>query len=146
MESLQIAPVNAQSSSLPAPPPYTLSTPRFRFRALASLAGRASLGGPREIALASYLMARLVDDCLPDKELPAAGRTDRSAAARTWLASVALPAAVRTSLTRLADATGGDSSEIGGALTNMIAAVDAYLDAPSRSELARLERATHFRS
>ena len=133
--------MNAQSSSLPATPPYALASPLFRFRALASLAGRSPLGGPREVTLATYLVARLVDDCLPEKALPLPARAERSVGARGWLANVALPAAVRAAMTRLADATGGDPGTISAALTSMISAVDAYLDAPSRSELARLERA-----
>jgi hypothetical protein len=138
---LQIARVNPPSPGLPTPPPYTLTIPVFRFRALASLAGRAPLGGQREVALATYLVARLVDDCLPEKELPADSRAERSIGARGWLANVALPTAVRASLTRLVDLTGGNSSEISTALKSTIAAVDAFLDAPSRLELARLERA-----
>lgn len=141
MRPIQIGRVNVQTSGLPAPPPYSLSTPIFRFRALATLAGRAPLGGPREVALATYLVARLVDDCLPEKELAAATRAERSAGARGWLANVALPMAVRASLTRLADATGSDPSEIRAALTSMIAVIDTYLDAASRLELGRLERA-----
>jgi hypothetical protein len=70
-----------------------------------------------------------------------AAREERSVDARAWLANVALPAAVRAALSRVAAATGGDPSTIGAALTSAISAVDAYLDAPSRSELARLERA-----
>lgn len=132
--------MNAQSSSFPAPP-YALATPVFRFRALASLASRSSLGGPREVTLATYLIARLVDDCLPDKALPPAAREERAAGARAWLANMALPAAVRAALSRLAVATGGDPGTIGGALTSVISAVDAYLDSASRAELARLERA-----
>ena len=126
---------------IPANPPYALSTPTFRFRALEKLAGRSALGGPREVLLATYLVARLVDDCLPEKELPADARAERSAGARGWLANVALPTAVRASLIRLADATGGDLSEIGTALTNAKSAIDSYLDASSRAELGRLERA-----
>ena len=40
-------------------PPYALTPTTFRFRALAALAGRAPLGGGRETALASYVVARL---------------------------------------------------------------------------------------
>lgn len=132
--------MNAQSSSFPAPPPYALASPVFRFRALAALAGRSPLGGPREVTLATYLVARLVDDCRPEKALASTAREQRAAGARAWLANVALPAAVRAALSRLAAATGGDPSTIGGALTSVISAVDAYLDTPSRSELTRLER------
>ena len=132
--------MNAQSTSFPAPP-YALATPAFRFRALASLASRSSLGGPREVTLATFLVARLVDDCLPDKSLPPASRAERASGARAWLANLALPAAVRAALSRLAAATGGDPGGIAAALTSVISAVDAYLDAPSRLELERLERA-----
>lgn len=131
--------MNAQSTSLPTPP-YALATPVFRFRALAALASRSSLGGPREVTLATYLIARLVDDCLPDKALPPADRAERAEGARAWLANIALPTAVRAALIRLAAATGGDPAAIGAALTSVISAVDAYLDTASRSELARLER------
>jgi hypothetical protein len=133
--------VNAQSTSHPAPPPYALASPFFRFRALASLAARSPLGGPREVTLATYLVARLVDDRLPDKALAPIASAERSAGARAWLANVALPAAVRAAMTRVADATAGEANAIGPALSSMIAAIDAYLDAPSRSELGRLERA-----
>ena len=141
MATLQIALVTAQSSPISATPPYALSTPYFRFRALASLATRAPLGGPREVVLATYLVARLVDDCLPEKELPVVARAERSASARGWLANVALPTAVRASLLRLAEATGGDLINLEPALRSVITIVDSYLDAPSRLELARLERA-----
>src|SRR5690349_12491010 len=63
--SLQIGRVNgSQGFFAPTAPPYALSSPAFRFRALAVLAGRAPLGGQREVALATYLAARLADDCL----------------------------------------------------------------------------------
>ncbi|HKW08743.1 MAG TPA: hypothetical protein VJO33_00100 [Gemmatimonadaceae bacterium] len=130
-----------QGSFAPVLPPYALSSPAFRFRALASLAGRAPLGGPREVALATYLVARLVDDCLPAKELPIDARKARSAAARGWLASAALPAAVRAPIAKLADVTAGEGSEASAALASVIAATGNYLDAPARLELDRLARA-----
>jgi hypothetical protein len=93
------------------------------------------------VALATYLLARLADDCLPHRELAASARVERSAAARGWLGSVALPAAVRAPLTKLADATAGDVAEVTPALASAIAAVDGYLDAAARLELDRLARA-----
>jgi hypothetical protein len=132
-----------QSSLTPSTPPYGLSTPIFRFRALASLAGRAPLGGPREVALATYLVARLVDDCVPTRELPLDARAVRSSAARGWLSNVALPATVRAPLTRLAEVTGGggEASDISTALASAITATSAYLDTAARLELDRLARA-----
>ena len=122
-------------------PPYALTTPTFRFRALAALAGRAALGGPREVALATYLVARLAHDCLPDNELSTRARMARSTAARTWLSSVTLPAGVRTPLAKLAEATEGERATVAVAVTGVIAATAAYLDGPARSELEWLGRA-----
>jgi hypothetical protein len=120
---------------------YALVTSSFRFRALASLAGRAPLGGEREVALAMYLLARLVDDCRPVKALSRELRVTRSTAARSWLANTALPPAIRGSLARLAESTEGDPPAIISALSGAILSAAAYLDSPSRLELERLARA-----
>jgi len=122
-------------------PPYALTTPTFPFRALAALAGRAALGGEREVALATYLVARLAHDCLPDNELSPSTRIARSTAARAWLSSVTLPAGVRAPLARLTEATEGERATVAVAVTGVIAATTAYLDGPARSELERLARA-----
>lgn len=122
-------------------PPYSLTPPRFRFRALATLAGRAPLGGAREVALATYLVARLVDDAQPAHALPEAMRGARAAAARTWLSTMALPAAVRPALTRLVDASALDDHAMPDALQNVIAVTAAYLDAAAIADLERLAQA-----
>jgi hypothetical protein len=127
-----------QSSFAPGAAPYALSSPAFRFRALASLAGRAPLGGAREVALAAYLVARLVDDCLPEKVLPLTSRVERSAAAKGWLASMALPGPVRGTLTKLVEATAGDLSDVSPTLATVIAVTTAFLDIAARTELDRL--------
>ena len=89
------------------------------------------------MALATYLVARLVDDCLPEKELPATAREERSTAARAWLANIALPAPVRSALTRLAEAT-VHGIDIGPVLANAITATSSYLDVAAHAELDRL--------
>jgi hypothetical protein len=122
-------------------PPYVLATPIFRFRALAALAGRAALGGPREVALATYLVARLAHDCSPALALPANIRASRSIGARSWLSSLALPTTVRASLARLAEATDGDAVAVVPALRAVISATATYLDSGARLELERLARA-----
>lgn len=121
-------------------PPYALAAPSFRFRALAALAGRAAIGGSREVVLATYLVARLAHDCLPARALPATVRGARSTAARAWMSSLALPGPVRTSLTRLAEASGDDVAAVAVALRGVIHATESYLDTGSRSELERLAR------
>ena len=131
------------TAPLPQPiaPPYALTTPAFRFRALASLAGRAPLGGAREVVLATYLVARLTDDCRASKELPQATRMTRANAARSWLASIVLPGPVRSALTRLVETTEGEIAGVATALSAVIVAAGPYLDDGGRTELERLGRA-----
>lgn len=120
-------------------PPYALTPTTFRFRALAALAGRAPLGGGRETALASYVVARLAVGCLPDSSLPLEDRTNRAAAARTWLASLALPVAVRAPLVKVIESTRHDSRPaVGAALVTVADVAASYLDGPAVAELREL--------
>lgn len=123
-------------STTPAPP-YALAVPRFRFRALAALAGRAPLGGSREIALAVFLLARLVDDARR-RDGDATARRTRAAAAQSWLSALALPSSVREPMARLAEATGGDLDTVRRALAAVAEVTGKLLDTPSRAELERL--------
>ena len=78
-------------------PPYALAPTEFRFRALASLAGHATLGGARELLLATLLVARLVDGVAGLYPLSPPLRRARATAAKTWLSALALPAQTRAS-------------------------------------------------
>ena len=125
-----------------SPPPYSLDTPAFRFRALATLAGRAALGGEREMALAALVAARLVAGVLPPDALPAALRATRAQAARAWLAALALPAGPRGAFGRLLDATAGEATApLADALDKARDAAAKALDAASLAELGALARA-----
>ena len=54
----------SDAPAMPSRPCPTRSPRRvFRFRHLAALAGRAPIGGAREVALACFVAARLVSDC-----------------------------------------------------------------------------------
>jgi hypothetical protein len=120
-------------------PPYALAAPRFPFPSLAALAGRAPLGGQREVALAALVTARLALGLVPPESLPQPVRAERAAAARTWLATLAPPAAMRVPLARLTHATAGDAA--GAVATAMAAVRDAaepFLDAAAHAELGRL--------
>lgn len=126
---------------MPFSPPYALATPRFRFRALAALAGRAPLGGEREVALATLLAARLVIAALPPLALPQGVRETRANGARAWFAALALPAALRQSLARLVDATTGiDRGPLEPALRAVIDLSSPVLDGPAIGELRELAR------
>src|SRR5262245_4452462 len=87
-------------------PPFAVAPTPFRFGALAALAGRAAIGGQREVALATYMAVRLAHDVLPEHELEPTVRAERALAAKSWLSTVALPANVRPVLVRLVEATG----------------------------------------
>ncbi len=120
-------------------PPFSLAAPSFRFRALASLAGRAALGGEREMALASLMAARLADGVLLPMPLSAPARAARAAGARLWCSTLTLPAAARIPLARVVDASeAGDRRQIAETLTVFATVAGAILDAASRAELADL--------
>jgi len=120
-------------------PPYALASTTFRFRAIAALAGRAPLGGGRETALASYVVARLAVGCLPESALPLEDRVARATAARTWLASLALPAPVRGPLVKVIDSTRHDSRHaVASAIVTVADIAASYLDGPALAELRAL--------
>jgi len=122
-----------------ASPPYSLAPALFRFRALATNAGRAPLGGAREAGLACYVGARLAAALLPPFVLSDEARVSRAAAARVWLASLALPAAIRAPLVKLIDATRASPLEqAGAALVTVADAAASYLDGPALAELRAL--------
>lgn len=125
---------------LVAHPPYALSPTTFRFPALAALAGRAPLGGHREVAIAAYLAARLADDALPERGLPRSTRAERASRAKAWLSTLALPAAVRPALARLLEASGGESIAVSPAIRNVMAVTTDFLDTSVRQELDELAR------
>jgi hypothetical protein len=125
----------------PTLPPYALAAPRFPFRALAALAGRSPLGGEREVALATLLAARLVMGALPPQPLPQGVRATRANGARAWLASLALPAALRQAFARLVDATAAaDRETLEPALRAVIDVTNPLLDAGANAELHEVLR------
>lgn len=131
--------------SVPATlPPYALAVPTFRFRHLALLAGRAPIGGAREVALACFVVARLAAECERGAPIDedSSERVARSAGARTWLASLSLPAAIKTPATLCAELSGAGTAEgVGQALRGLAHAASSYLDAASSGELEALAAA-----
>ena len=131
----------ANIGPVPLSPPYALASPRFRFRALAALAGRSPLGGEREVALATLLAARLVVGALPPSPLPQPVRIVRANGARAWFAALAVPPLFRQSLTRLMDATTSvDGDGLEATLRSVIEVSAPHLDAPALTELREIIR------
>ena len=121
-------------------PPYALPSPVFRFRHLAALAGRAPIGGAREVALACFVAARLVSDCCdPALHLHDEARAARCAGAKAWLGTIAIPAPVRTPVARCAEASAlVDAKGMADLVLALAKAAEGFLDPPARAELETL--------
>jgi hypothetical protein len=128
-------------------PPFAVLPIRFPFRALAARAGRAPLGGDREVALAVLMVARLASDAVGAHALGASERVERAAAAKSWLASLAVPARVRPALARAIDATGQDRDVIAATLADLAKVAAAQgLDEPCLAELRAITGAPFVNS
>ena len=111
----------------------------FPFRGLALLAGRAPLGGPREVAIATLVAARLAAGAAGPAPLEPQLRAARAESARLWMTSVALSPVVRGALRRVVDASaGGDPVAIASALARVGEVAGPQLDRGARNELEQL--------
>ena len=117
-------------------PPYALLAPVFRFKHLATLAGRAPIGGAREVALACFVAARLAAECGLGSDDDVESRANRSAGAKAWLGTLALPAGVRTPAALCVErSAAGARLALSREISSLAQAAAAYLDVPSRAEL-----------
>jgi len=87
-------------------PPYALAPVRFRFKALASQAGRTLLGGDREVLLACFVACRTGSGLCYGVTFTPAELASRAAGARAWLASLSVPGQVRLAAAAVIDASG----------------------------------------
>ncbi|HZO17669.1 MAG TPA: hypothetical protein VFB46_01685 [Gemmatimonadaceae bacterium] len=127
-------------------PPFAVPPNRFPFRALAVRAGRAPLGGEREVALAAFMVARLSRDALGEHATAGEQRTKRATAAKAWLTSLAVPAPARQALVRAIDATARDADAIASALNDLAKVAGPWLDAASIAELRAITTAPFVNS
>ncbi len=107
---------------------------------MAGLAGRLPLGGGREVALAVLSISRLASGLLPPDSFSPEDRQTRAAAARVWLASLALPAQLRVPLARAVDASAQGAVPMAGALRIVSASAGSFLDPAASLEVDRLVR------
>ncbi len=127
-------------------PPFAVPPLRFPFRALAARVGRAPLGGEREVALVALMIARLSADAFGEHALSAAQRAERATAAKSWLASLAVPSRARPVLVRALDATARDGETIAAALGDLVKVVGQWLDEPCIAELRAITAAPFVHS
>jgi hypothetical protein len=120
-------------------PRYTLATPVFRFRALAALSGRASLGGDRETLVACLQLGRLCAGILFPYEISRDLTTERTENTKQWLSSLAVPSGIRSTAFGIFGALSGlDRARCAIAFTDLVKAAAAQLDEASRAELNAL--------
>jgi hypothetical protein len=120
-------------------PRFALTTLVFRFRALTTLSGRASLGGDRETLVACLQLGRLCAGILPPYELPREVVLERTENTKQWLSSLAIPSGVRSTAFGIFGALNGlDRARCAIAFTDLVKAASAQLDEASRAELNTL--------
>jgi hypothetical protein len=120
-------------------PRYALATPVFRFRALAALSGRASLGGDRETLVACLQLGRLCAGILPPNEISRELTTERTENTKQWLSSLAVPSGIRSTAFGIFGALSGlDRARCAIAFTDLVKAASAQLDEAARAELNAL--------
>jgi hypothetical protein len=120
-------------------PRFALTTPVFRFRALTTLSGRASLGGDRETLVACLQLGRLCAGILPPYELSREVVLERTENTKQWLSSLAIPSGVRSTAFGIFGALSGlDRARCAIAFTDLVKAASAQLDDASRAELNTL--------
>jgi hypothetical protein len=117
-------------------PRYALATPVFRFRALAALSGRASLGGDRETLVACLQLGRLCAGILAPYEISRELTTERTENTKQWLSSLAVPSGIRSTAFGIFGALSGlDRARCAIAFTDLVKAASAQLDEAARAEL-----------
>jgi hypothetical protein len=120
-------------------PRFALATPVFRFRALTTLSGRASLGGDRETLVACFQMGRLCAGILPPYELSREQVLERIENTKQWLSSLAIPSGIRSTAFGIFGALSGfDRERCVIAFADLVKAASAQLDEASRAELTVL--------
>jgi hypothetical protein len=104
------------------------------------MAGRAGMGGPREVAVACLVVAHLVrESCCGSSLLTPEQRRARAQGARQWLGAAAVPGGIRSALVKTAEASaGGAPTAVADAIESVIAVTANQLDQAARLELTRL--------
>jgi hypothetical protein len=122
--------------------PYSLEPNSFPLPALAALAGRAPLGGPRETALACFVVGRLIASSAAPAAAGSEQGRERLQGVKHWLGSAALAANLRQALAKAAEcASEGDRAGVKSALDSVMTVTANHLDPVARLELARLAQA-----
>lgn len=119
-------------------PPYSLEPVQFSLPAIADAAGSAALGGDREMALATFMVARLMLATLPPAPLSQSERAVRADRTRNWLSALAMPQPARMALLRCIDASVGAGLEAAASLRELGQVLTGHLTSTALRELTAL--------
>ena len=120
-------------------PPYALAPVRFRFKALASQAGRTLLGGDREVLLACFVACRTGSGLCYGVTFTPAELASRAAGARAWLASLSVPGQVRLAAAAVIDASGvADGVGVARCIAQLLMLAAPLLDEAGFAEMREL--------
>lgn len=96
--------------------------------------------------MAALMIARLACDALRERVPAGKQREARAAAAKAWLASIAVPARARPVLVRAVDAMARDGAAIAAAIDELAKVAGAWLDEASIGELRAVTAAPFVNS
>ncbi len=121
-------------------PRYAVAPPTFRFRAALAVADRLPLGGEREVALATWLCARLLWDLGDVAAFDPDALRARATALRQWGQAMALPVPARQAVSQVSDAASrGDREAALAAWHRLLAQASRAIEAALRTERKALE-------
>lgn len=96
--------------------------------------------------MAALMVARLSCDALGGRAPDEKHREERATAAKSWLASIAVPARARPALARALDATARDGAAITASLDDLAKVLAPWLDEASVAELRAVTAAPFVHS
>jgi hypothetical protein len=96
--------------------------------------------------MAALMVARLSYDALGGRTPEEKHLEERASAAKSWLASIAVPARARPALARAIDATARDGAGIAAALDDLAKVLAPWLDEASVAELRAVTAAPFVNS
>ncbi|MGI9091793.1 MAG: hypothetical protein ACR2GG_11950 [Gemmatimonadaceae bacterium] len=121
-----------------AAPPYSLDQVSFSAPALAEAVGTAQIGGDRELALGSLMVARLMLSTLPPAALAPEERAQRAERTRQWLSGLTMPQPARMALLRAIDASIAPGIDATAALRELAQMLTGHLPDAALRELVTL--------
>lgn len=124
--------------SHPASPPYALDGVAFGAPALAAALGDAAPTGDRDLALASFMVARLMLAALPPSSLSSPERAQRAERTGQWLAGLSMPQPARLALLRAVDASAVLGSDATAALRELAQMLTGHVPEAAQRELVAL--------